>query len=79
MRGGCSPQTIVKDCDASKTKPTEIKMAQRKEIKKKIKIQDLKPKKDAKGGFMVFGQTRNQQVSGSGKQSGPGKSPDRFI
>jgi|GraSoiStandDraft_36_1057302.scaffolds.fasta_scaffold433120_2 hypothetical protein len=54
-------------------------MAQRKEIKKKIKIQDLKPKKDAKGGFMVFGQTRNQQVSGSGKSQGPGKSPDRFI
>jgi hypothetical protein len=62
-------------------KTNENKMAQRKETKTKtkIKIQDLKPKKDAKGGFMVFGQTRNQQVSGSGKPSGPGKSPDRFI
>ena len=53
-------------------------MAQRKETKTKIKIQDLKPKKDAKGGFMVFGQTRNQQISGNNKQ-GTGKSPDRFI
>jgi hypothetical protein len=54
-------------------------MAHRKEIKKKIKIQDLKPKKDAKGGFMVFGQTRNQQISGNSKSSGQGKSTDRFI
>jgi hypothetical protein len=54
-------------------------MAQRKETKTKIKIQDLKPRKDAKGGFMVFGQTRNQQASGRVKPTGPGKSPDRFI
>jgi hypothetical protein len=54
-------------------------MAQRKETKKKIRIQDLKPRKDAKGGFMVFGQTRNQQTSGSVKPTGPVKSPDRFI
>ena len=56
-----------------------MKMAQRKETKKKIKIQDLKPKKDAKGGFMVFGQNRNQQTSGNVKPTGPGKSPDKFI
>ena len=30
-------------------------MAQRKETKKKIKVRDLKPKKDAKGGVVVFG------------------------
>jgi hypothetical protein len=40
-------------------------MAQRKEAKK-IKVRDLKPKKDAKGGgHMVFGQ----------RQQGPGHSP----
>jgi hypothetical protein len=32
-------------------------MAQRKETKKTIKVRDLKPKKDAKGG--VFGRTLN--------------------
>ena len=54
-------------------------MAQRKETKTKIKIQDLKPKKDAKGGFMVFGQSRNQQTNAGNKPTGPGKSADRFI
>jgi len=54
-------------------------MKQKKGTEKKIKIQDLKPRKDAKGGFMVFGQTRNQQASGSNRQTASGKSPDRFI
>jgi hypothetical protein len=30
-------------------------MAQRKETKKNVKVRDLKPKKDAKGGMMVGG------------------------
>jgi len=30
-------------------------MAQKKEIKKNLKIRDLKPKKDAKGGMIVGG------------------------
>ena len=43
-------------------------MAQRKETKKTIKVRDLKPKKDAKGGF-VFNrpgqnQSRNQNAQG---------------
>ena len=29
-------------------------MAQRKETKKKVKVRDLKPKKDAKGGRMTL-------------------------
>jgi hypothetical protein len=55
-------------------------MAQRKETKTKIKVRDLKPKRDAKGGFVVLGQTHNQQTSGhqvsrGNKQAGA----DRFI
>jgi hypothetical protein len=52
-------------------------MAQRKETKTKIKVHDLKPKKDAKGGFMVFGSTRqqgaghHQMTGGTHQQSGP--------
>jgi hypothetical protein len=46
-------------------------MAQRKETKK-IKVRDLKPKKDAKGGsHMVFGQRQQgagHQVTGSTHQ-----------
>ena len=30
-------------------------MAQRKETKKKVKVRDLKPKKDAKGGGSILG------------------------
>ena len=30
-------------------------MAQRKETKKNIKVRDLKPKRDAKGGFTCYG------------------------
>jgi len=51
-------------------------MAQRKETKKNIKVRDLKPKKDAKGGSMhVFGarqQTSGHQITGAGHQfTGP--------
>jgi hypothetical protein len=42
-------------------------MAQRKETKKKIKVRDLKPKKDAKGGVGFFGATH--------KPTGPGHKP----
>ncbi|HEY6153555.1 MAG TPA: hypothetical protein VIW07_07455 [Candidatus Udaeobacter sp.] len=38
-------------------------MAQRKESKAKIKVQDLKPKKDAKGGMVASNQTRQQNNS----------------
>jgi len=56
-------------------------MAQRKETKKQIKVRDLKPKKDAKGGFMLFGQSRQQsagqhQTSAGNKQT---TNSDRFI
>jgi hypothetical protein len=45
-------------------------MAQKKETKKNLKIRDLKPKKDAKGGGThVFGQ--HQQTSGH-QITGPG-------
>jgi hypothetical protein len=43
-------------------------MAQRKETKKIIKVRDLKPKKDAKGGFVMSGQSPKQQQTGGGKQ-----------
>jgi hypothetical protein len=48
-------------------------MAQRKETKKTIKVRDLKPKKDAKGGFMMFGSTRQHQITGGThhQQTGP--------
>jgi hypothetical protein len=50
-------------------------MAQKKGTKK-IKVRDLKPKRDAKGGFMVFGSTHQQgsthNIKGSThQQSGP--------
>jgi hypothetical protein len=38
-------------------------MAQRKETKKKVKVRDLKPKKDAKGGF-VSNRPNNQNIQG---------------
>ena len=37
-------------------------MAQRKENNKTIKVRDLKPKKDAKGGF-VMNRSGNNQIS----------------
>ena len=43
-------------------------MAQRKEIKKNVKVRDLKPKKDAKGGFTY----QSPRPSGAGHQyAGP--------
>src|SRR6516162_603622 len=42
-------------------------MAQKKPAEKKIKVRDLKPKKDAKGGHMGWAPT---------KPKGPGHSPD---
>jgi hypothetical protein len=39
-------------------------MAQRKETKKTIKVRDLKPKKDAKGGVAMSGQSPQQQTGG---------------
>ena len=41
-------------------------MAQRKETKKTIKVRDLKPKKDAKGG-MSSNVSNNMGVSGHGQ------------
>jgi hypothetical protein len=43
-------------------------MAQRKETKKNLKVRDLKPKKDAKGGFAMTVSTKNagHGVSGAG-------------
>ena len=38
-------------------------MAQRKESKAKVRVRDLKPKKDAKGGMVVNTQTRQQNNS----------------
>ena len=38
-------------------------MAQRKETKKQLKIRDLKPKKDAKGGVVLDVNTKNHQQS----------------
>ena len=44
-------------------------MAQRKETKKNIKVRDLKPKRDAKGGFTYQG----PREQGAGKNpTGPG-------
>lgn len=57
-------------------------MAQRKENKAKIKVRDLKPKKDARGGVMVDVNTQthqqNHSVQGRGVQ-GKGHNTDRFI
>ncbi len=39
--------------------------------KKKIKVRDLKPKKDAKGGFLMAGSTKNTGPGAHGV-TGPG-------
>jgi hypothetical protein len=49
-------------------------MAQRKETKKKIKARDLKPKKDAKGGFTQ--QSPTGPTSPTSPKSPTGPSPD---
>jgi hypothetical protein len=41
-------------------------MAQRKESKANIKVRDLKPQKDAKGGMVASNQTRHQNNSFQG-------------
>jgi hypothetical protein len=41
------------------------KMAQRKETKKNIKVRDLKPRKDARGGVIVDVSTKTHQQSHS--------------
>jgi hypothetical protein len=44
-------------------------MAQRKETKKNIKVRDLKPKRDAKGGVTFYGPRQSgagHQVTGAG-------------
>jgi len=50
-------------------------MSQRKETKTKIKVRDLKPKKDAKGGFSPFNHQQqgssHQFSGGTHQQSGP--------
>jgi len=47
-------------------------MAQRKETKKNIKVRDLKPRKDAKGGVMRFSPTSGKNPTGAGHQfTGP--------
>jgi len=51
-------------------------MAQRKESKKTIKVRDLKPKKDAKGGRVPPGMA---QGSGHSVQSRSQNSSTRFI
>ena len=57
-------------------------MAQRKESKAKVKVRDLKPKKDAKGGVMVDVNAQAHQQSRSvqhrGNQGG-GRSVNRWI
>jgi len=52
-------------------------MAQRKEIKKTIKVRDLKPKKDAKGG-VVFNRPNNQNIQGH-NQNVQGRNPTIHI
>ena len=45
-------------------------MAQRKETKKTIKVRDMKPKKDAKGGFIYEGprqQGASKQITRPGR------------
>ena len=49
-------------------------MAQRKEIKKTIKVRDLKPKKDAKGG--ASSRTHNSNQVGNQNQ---GRNPNIHI
>ena len=51
-------------------------MAQRKETKKKVRVRDLKPKKDAKGGVVQSVSTQaHQQAHSIQRQGGP--SPNR--
>jgi hypothetical protein len=52
-------------------------MAQRKETKKRVKVRDLKPKKDAKGG-VVFDRPSNQNLQGH-NQNVQGRNPTRFA
>jgi hypothetical protein len=47
-------------------------MAQRKETKKKVRVRDMKPKKDAKGGRLPPGGSPN-------KQTGGGQQMDRIF
>jgi hypothetical protein len=49
-------------------------MAQRKETKKPVKVRDLKPKKDAKGGFNVTRPGRGDRPSHAGDRPGRGDS-----
>jgi hypothetical protein len=44
-------------------------MAQRKETKKKVKVRDLKPKKDAKGGVVQSVSTQAHSVQRPGRPS----------
>ena len=48
------------------------KMAQRKETKKNIKVRDLKPKRDAKGGVTCFAPKGVTGPGGSHGVTGPG-------
>jgi len=50
-------------------------MAQRKETKKSIKVRDLKPKKDARGG-VVANRPANNQISRNQNQ---GRNPNIHI
>jgi hypothetical protein len=56
-------------------------MAQRKESKAKIKVRDLKPKKDARGGVIadVNAQVHQQSHSVQSRSTQKGHSVDRFI
>jgi hypothetical protein len=57
-------------------------MAQRKQVKAKIKVRDLKPKKDAKGGVVADVNSNTHQQSHSIQSrgiQGKGHSVDRFI
>jgi hypothetical protein len=52
-------------------------MAQRKETKKTIKVRDLKPKRDAKGG-VVANRPANQDLRGH-NQNAQGRNPTIHI
>lgn len=53
-------------------------MAQRKETKTKIKVRDLKPKKDAKGGVVMSRAGNNQNLQGH-NQNVQGRNPNIHI
>jgi hypothetical protein len=53
-------------------------MAQRKETKTKIKVRDLQPKKDAKGGF-VMNVMSGQSTSAQSPKQPTGPSQDRIF